>query len=1184
MAKRKSRKNRSSGKQQKTVRSLFAKILSNRLTFADQILLWQGSHRIVYKVFSKAKSLPRPLQIRALFSTFPKHYGKLYAGPVEGEMAAKRDLPHQILWAMSVCIFMSRALSKYLQLRQKYYLSLLEGKAEEASAILKNIKDEFGVSLWMLRNEPFVAQAVGGLPANKQWLKEIQECNPNARVEFLAKQFSVLAEGSTTAESHEAYTLGTVGAESHALKPIFPYMTVELMPHKKMEEGSMAFFLECQNTNSLIDLHDGLLKVLLQAATDGSLAKMIGMETNLLEELAASLPDHRWHLLLNVVCPRNIFSLQELGTEILPILNDYSCGDFGRVRVASLNILTAKGGDLDVWELYVRTVDSLGSIDLDLNGVGLVPQSVLREILTDLYAVVTKCASISKSLQRLRKRAYQLRGSTLGDTLFAFCEEQKSNGTEDSLNVYWQRFRLLNQHGGTPQFSLVYQGDDEREAYLAAWEAVNGRQACSVPFISDPEESDYMGSEFLRRRKDFYFAQRLCEKGDLDAAVEILERISRNSSELRPFETEKLTLMSLICFRRLGDWKRELRVFVDAIVTNSFVLHRVDAMSAYSLFEDKEPESSSLALDLAIFYHWYSNRLPAKLQDDHAMYARYAAFSELGGWDSVLELACEKVLSTFCRPRCFYFLRYVCTPSTLENDWRLMSEQEKDAARIHICDFLAREDVGNVEEYQAEALSLIRNSEIRKLVQAVDESRIYVDVKRIVDQLRSTFEDKLCRFQSLRSLTPELRLENRVTLTQMTDFGSGEVKNQFEEDSAFLVFAEIFGGFAKSFLLDDEYGLDHFLSSRIRHGVLDNELRSVFENSHLVTKKSATGYLANDYFEEHLGDDDSGDGHAALQATLAAFSQAVDSSIERVKESWIRISFSPGVVNTSVLNLDELLSMVGQSGNGFDFQFDPSEVLALFDSCPDFESIDEFADYVFGALWRRTEECLAQLRDRIENDLCREFVGLVDNFEKDIGEFGFDTDPYLGAAIASCRGEITRTTAAVANWFRLSDRYRLPDYRLEAMLKTCLTIFRNRNPDYFSSTELSCDDHTSYPGETFLLLVDAIVILLGNILKHAPDEIDTTTIEVRVVEGRTSIIVANLLPSSSDLDTLKEFLDDLPSGGDRSALRTEGKSGFVKLHKILRDLSTLNAQFVAEIVERNVFSATILLNSRGDCS
>jgi hypothetical protein len=110
-------------------------------------------------------------------------------------------------------------------------------------------------------------------------------------------------------------------------------------------------------------------------------------------------------------------------------------------------------------------------------------------------------------------------------------------------------------------------------------------------------------------------------------------------------------------------------------------------------------------------------------------------------------------------------------------------------------------------------------------------------------------------------------------------------------------------------------------------------------------------------------------------------------------------------------------------------------------------------------------------------------------------------------------------------------------------------------------------------------LFDAIFITLGNIVKHALSNVNSSIINATTINNTLVIVVKNQLTVETDPAELKERLGKDYCGYDRTALRREGRSGFHKMHNILRNSFTHeDTDFKYEVEDNKYFVVTIKLN------
>jgi hypothetical protein len=223
-------------------------------------------------------------------------------------------------------------------------------------------------------------------------------------------------------------------------------------------------------------------------------------------------------------------------------------------------------------------------------------------------------------------------------------------------------------------------------------------------------------------------------------------------------------------------------------------------------------------------------------------------------------------------------------------DWSFVyaSEQELDDQRIAICQHLQTIDPDNANIYSEEISLRTRASKVRQAMHHVDNNKVYVDTSGIKRSLGRIFDDLFERYKDFRSLEPTIR-------THVISFDQGgepttKTFTVIYADLAMKLFNSLFDEVRDRYISSNEYGLDSYLSLRIRHGTLAGQIRSLFEEQHLITRASAEGseYEPNLYWREALSEF-SPLGWITLNAAFSKMSKEVDQTIEEVKRDWLQI-------------------------------------------------------------------------------------------------------------------------------------------------------------------------------------------------------------------------------------------------------------------------------------------------------
>ena len=351
-----------------------------------------------------------------------------------------------------------------------------------------------------------------------------------------------------------------------------------------------------------------------------------------------------------------------------------------------------------------------------------------------------------------------------------------------------------------------------------------------------------------------------------------------------------------------------------------------------------------------------------------------------------------------------------------------------------------------------EISAICRDIKIRELNNQVDESKIFVDVQSIKEHeseetktLYELFSTATNQVAFKEVLYGELlaRLAKRgVTFVEVDEKGGIKVSEgpvelvNYRKD----VLSQLFYTIRDQFLFNPKYGLDNYLSTRIRHGTLVNQLRNHFEERNLVTNTIGGEYTINDYWistQFRLRNTD------ALQCIklFKSFSKGIDGIITDIKDSYIQVKTEEN--NTKDLGcfdfdkkhfVDDIESLLLKS------------TLNTFDSC--FSAIVD-------CLWQRTEKCLEIMREKL-NDSQTKMISLLHSLQKDVidivGDNHAKTNDFKDA-ISYCQNEIQNDFQIVNKWFKKSN-YVDFDFTIEQVIDTSLGFIR-RNNTYMLNPEVN---------------------------------------------------------------------------------------------------------------------------------
>ena len=174
--------------------------------------------------------------------------------------------------------------------------------------------------------------------------------------------------------------------------------------------------------------------------------------------------------------------------------------------------------------------------------------------------------------------------------------------------------------------------------------------------------------------------------------------------------------------------------------------------------------------------------------------------------------------------------------------------------------------------------------------------------------------------------------------------------------------------------LNQENGLDCYLSMRIRHGTLSGQLRNPVEEERLITKKTLDGdaYQINNYWKERLIGRLRDEQIDKIMTSLESFSRRFDDKVSYIAEELIQIRriekesglFIPVINNVYILNLAQDIE------NGITF--------------------NEFVERCFSIFWYTVDNDLQSVRQFFSQDVKPDFHKIFSDLELDVSVLAED--------------------------------------------------------------------------------------------------------------------------------------------------------------------------------------------------
>lgn len=522
-----------------------------------------------------------------------------------------------------------------------------------------------------------------------------------------------------------------------------------------------------------------------------------------------------------------------------------------------------------------------------------------------------------------------------------------------------------------------------------------------------------------------------------------------------------------------------------------------------------------------------------------------------------------------------YFLSEVCSVSNIEMIGAV--EPRTNAIleeRRKICVSLSELDPENSEEYLDEIKDISTVLELAKAEGVVHSTRIYIDFEQIRFRneqiLKSLFNDYvhcLHHFDFLSDSNLIVHSLDPDVIRHTSESQPARILNAGESERM-RALTHLIINMHHAFSFDPLYGLDTYLSLRVRHGTISNTLRSpLIEDGFLTGSKTTLGSERGSAFfddpefgqilEPELGD------------IFQVFSAAIDQLISEFVLNKLQIQRPDkpdGLINIAILvpYLRRVDADFRVSRPDFDDAFDSisSDYLIVLS-----QSLIVLREYVTGALWDAMNSELINFQRSIER--------LVQSRGCNRGHIDFFRNK-----VQRTRIELRNTFDKVSSWFI----YNTPQqnwFTLEQVLNVAINNACSIINDFDPVIESKFDKTVYLDSATLMSACDALFIIIENCAKHSELREPHIGIEAHVERedrraGWVVVSVSSEIGPKCNLPGLSsriaEITRDLDAGNFVDAQFIEGGTGLKKLFKIVTDHGGSRKDFDVRLDEGSAFS------------
>jgi len=1039
------------------------------------------------------------------------HY---FTGNIEGELA----------WLLKSIVIHKDKLNDFFNYEQDFQENILFNNYDKALDIVEQVNDKICYSYWGMENTFSLKDRKNGNNDNWSFLKEINTNVTENLSLIFSEFFSKKAEKEVSTLQYKRELENIINGLDSQNTEIFVFRLGSIFYNHYNHLDALVFI---ENYSSIIDRYLSLIEILNILANNEE-NKNIVIKI-LLELKNQGFNDYKIDRLLELTKFKK--ELRDFNIDILNLFDKYSKGEYQEALEECKDLIGQSPQCIELFEIYIKCL-----LEQNLQFIETNTSKNIDEILKSLYTLHSKDDNFFEAEENLFKFYLNFPKCDFSKQLISLVLNISGSNLNNNVhkNLYFTHSKYCNPKilSSNP-LDLYFNAQlfDNHLSLRINYLIGNGN-IDALDLIAD---IPHFKKNIYKSRIGYNFKEKFNQ--------DILENlINYKNLSLHLFE-EILIYYFKYCIDgdKIG---KLLEILVDAYFRNKFLLRRLKTNDLISQIIEKDYYYDQCNINLPIFFYITNSE-------------SYFLFASLDTYLSSSEILKPSHITLVKddseESKKIYLLEKICNLEVLNKFYSLFENDEEILdERINILRNLIPINDDSSDKYFEEIAVISRKKRIDSTIQNYNDGKISLNFDGIREENISSLETSFNRFIKLRDYTEKNDLkviETDVLIKRYLD----EFLNRDDrfQDASFVAFKSIFLEIVDLFLFSKEHGLDGDLSTRIRHGILENKLRFVFSNNDLISTKNNDVYGDVEYWRRLCNELDYIDEISnEIQVVIQNFSQQVDSLISSLKNDYIQIKSSKHPNKEKAF---------------FNYIFTEEYLWILYKDVNDniFKYVD-FQNYCFDILKVYTENILMQISKLIQQDIKEQFLFFLDDFEIKIDlidKIGGDVLSELKQKIKFAKTQVEYELMEISKWFKLTTFFDVETLDIETIVLTSLEIINNNN-------DFKIDPTTNLPSNNYLVengysYIEIFKILFENAIKHSKVDISNLDLVINVAEPliigneqKDLSLVLKISISNNISDEVTENCDmtnifenwDSPLNN----VNIEGGSGYQKINRLLK--------------------------------
>lgn len=1011
---------------------------------------------------------------------------------------------------------------------------IYEGDYESAKQNLEEVENAFGASIWSIQLRIALEQMLGGLEAQKHYVAAVRGIHKRGLLGFIAYNTSVRNEDKTTYNKFIEDIKARINNHNYYDEAIKTYQTYRLAGEWPDNNGGLADILRIEQSHSLIDIYQTFIAIVQEISRRKGLSEIWPGTVECLRSIV-DVDDFRIHKAI-IVLERagHNGALRHRNTSISNALFE---GDAKRAALLARRI-AVKTDLLDAWEIIYA-------------GVAFAHASRTREAVTDrgLKSVPRYFGQFLSGTEHsetahaaLRKMTANFSGLPFAAALAEALKQIHRTLPDDT----WEPW-LVSLNSPTYGIEDIPANDEDLLSAFDTLPSIESKSATARCWLYFHYQRS-ADLELNTQAEAVFKACGLVVAQEHREAADIL--VSLDSQAVpQPLRLARCLLLLHANFA-LGNRTDVIELIAcegsSSKMDPLFFLPIGPALENY-VWPDYQAVQAPLAASIAIslLLKWNESEATASL-------LRFATKTALR--QSVVGTPSKMAdrIEIYPKHQLIYFLRYVCVPNILDGTRVLKSSREVAEERQRICASLRFLDSENAEIYEQEVTNITNQLALAEGQWVLDSTRIHVDTDALVRWASRELSEDFERYLDLVALqdSPEQNFDD--VLKELLNGRAVQRQMFVPENEADTVLLGILGRLGEEFLTNASFGLDFYLSKRIRHQSFIGFIRGPLEFSNLITTRetATSAYRRNNFWLDKLdqaGCTDIG----SIDAAFFSFAANFDEMLSEAKDERFQIRSTENPNGLIYIELTAQLMSLARA-------------VAHMDS-----NLHEFMHTCVAVLWAAVIPSLANVRRFISEDLKAK---ISDEFDRLRANIKYNRDENatfleLDAVIGKSSVEVQHALDDAASWFTYADaeshkRYFTLEETVSIGIESALKCQRAFEP----TIEKQVSGELEMSASSLVFVHDVLFVALDNVRAHSGLENPHISISVEpnieaeklCIRVESEIRPQNRLSVEEGLVEIRKLINSAPIG---RRTRREGKSGFLKLAAVVKQSPNGSLEF-----------------------